>query len=301
MTPWAGSRQRQPSSPAVASYSFEAIGTAWQIDTPVELSTDLIASISATTDDYDLVYSRFRPDSRVRQAALRPGLLELPASAAELGELYRTLYRLTEGRMTPLVAASLEHLGYDEGYSLRPGPGHLPPPAWSDVLDWQGRRVRTKAPVLLDVGAAGKGQLVDLVAGVLAAAGLRQYTVDASGDLLTAGEQYLRIALEHPYNPTQAIGVLELRDGALCASAANKRAWGEGLHHVLDGATGRPVDKVVATWVRADRAMVADGLATALFFTDHQTLGGAFDFSSVRMFSDGRAEVSPNFEGEVFT
>jgi FAD:protein FMN transferase len=285
----------------VASYSFEAIGTPWQIDTPKDLSAELVADIGRTTDAYDAAYSRFRPDSLVRQGAQQAGVFELPASGDELGQLYATLYRLTHGRMTPLVAASLEHLGYDEAYTLQPGPGHLPPPAWDDVLEWRGRTVSTRAPVLLDVGAAGKGQLVDQVAGVLSAAGVDEFTIDASGDLLTAGVEPVRVALEHPFDPSKAIGVVELRDGALCASASNRRAWGEGLHHVLDGATGRPVKKVVATWVCADRAFVADGLATALFFTDHSTLSASFDFSSVRMFSDGRAEVSANFEGNVFT
>ena len=35
---------------------------------------------------------------------------------------------------------------------------------------------------------------------------------------------------------------------AIAASAANRRAWGDGLHHVLDAVTGEPVRGVVATW-----------------------------------------------------
>ena len=59
---------------------------------------------------------------------------------------------------------------------------------------------------------------------------------------------------------------------------------------MLDARTGVPVDKVVATWAVADETALADGLATALFFTDAQRLAGAFRFTYVRMYSDGRAE-----------
>ena len=90
--------------------------------------------------------------------------------------------------------------------------------------------------------------------------------VDASGDLRVRGAASERIALEHPADPTKAIGVVELRDGALCASASNRRAWGDGLHHVIDAVTGLPTAAVIATWALAPDALHADGLATALFF-----------------------------------
>jgi len=33
----------------------------------------------------------------------------------------------------------------------------------------------------------------------------------------------------------------------LCASAVNRRAWGDGLHHILDARTGRPSREVLAS------------------------------------------------------
>ncbi len=90
--------------------------------------------------------------------------------------------------MTPLIGGSLEQLGYDAGYSLQPRGAAAPPPAWDDVLEWRGTQLRTTAPVVLDIGAAGKGQLVDLLAGMLRAHGVTDFFIDASGDLLNAGE-----------------------------------------------------------------------------------------------------------------
>ena len=84
-----------------------------------------------------------------------------------------------------------------------------------------------------------------------------------------------------PSTRNQAIGVVHLQDRALCASATNRRAWGNGLHHVLDASTGLPVKAVAATWVLARNALTADGLATALFLTDPSALAAEFEFDYV--------------------
>ena len=69
---------------------------------------------------------------------------------------------------------------------------------------------------------------------------------------------------------------------------------------MIDARTGEPTRDVIATWVVADDAMVADGLATALFFTGHAALAGIAAFEFVRMFADGRAERSAGFDGTLF-
>ncbi|MBI3889858.1 FAD:protein FMN transferase, partial [Candidatus Saccharibacteria bacterium] len=75
---------------------------------------------------------------------------------------------------------------------------------------------------------------------------------------------------------------------------------GDGLHHVIDGRTSQPTRNVVATWVIADDTMIADGLATALFFAEPTQLQKCAPFEYVRLFSDGRIEHSKDFKGELF-
>ncbi|HSN37799.1 MAG TPA: FAD:protein FMN transferase, partial [Arthrobacter sp.] len=232
--------------PGWTAFSFDGIGTRWEITTPFPLSGALRGRLLATVGDYDAAWSRFRPDSVIAAASRQPGRYVLPAGAADLGPLYETLYRLSGGAMTPLIGGSLEQLGYDATYSLRPGGPPVPAPAWGGVLDWQGRVLTTRAPVVIDVGAAGKGQLADLLSTELRAGGVAEHFIDASGDLVNAGSLPVDVGLEHPYDRTRAIGIVSLGAGALCASAANRRAWGDGLHHVLDGTTGAPVRTVVA-------------------------------------------------------
>ena len=295
---------------------FEAIGTAWQIDTVAPLSSAVRDAIRELIERFDSTWSRFRDDSLVCRIAAGAdagagagtgvgtgagaGRWYFPPEAPALFALYRTLYEATDGAVTPLVGRALENLGYDRAYSLRPSGPAEPVPAWEDALHWDGRALTTFTPSLIDVGAAGKGYLVDLVATVLTEAGIAEFVIDASGDIVQVGASPIRVALEHPRDPKKAIGVLELHNGALCASSTSRRAWGDGLHHIIDPVTGLPTTEVIATWVRAADGLTADGLATALFFVGGPRLSGYFTFTYARMFSDGRVEHSPDFDGELF-
>ncbi|MFE4542074.1 FAD:protein FMN transferase [Arthrobacter sp. NPDC056727] len=283
------------------SFRFDGIGTGWEIATPGPLPPALRSSVLAEVERYDSTWSRFRADSLVTRMAVAPGQYRLPPEASGLAALYRQLYTLSGGAMTPLIGKSLERLGYDPQYSLQPRGEAAPPPAWDAVLEWHGTSLRTTAPVVLDIGAAGKGQLVDLLAGLLRSNGVPDFFIDASGDLLNGGQEPVQVALEHPYDITKAIGTVPLGSGALCASASNRRAWGDGLHHVLDGTTGAPVRTVVATWALAETAMAADALATALFLVPAGDLERHFRFSWLKVFSNGSAEYSAEFEGALFT
>src|ERR671927_373232 len=238
--------------PGWQDFRFEGIGTGWEISTPVPLPPGLRSALLAEVERYDSTWSRFREDSLVTRMSVEPGQYLLPPESADLAGLYRRLYTLSGGAMTPLIGESLERLGYDPHYSLRPRGEAAPPPGWDTVLDWHGTSLRTTAPVVLDIGAAGKGQLVDLLADLLRSHGVPDFFIDASGD-------------------------------------------------VLDGTTGTPVRTVVATWALADSAMAADALATALFLVPATDLEQHFRFSWLKVFSNGSAEYSAEFEGALFT
>lgn len=286
--------------PPPDAWQFEAIGTAWQIDTASPLSTETRDAITARIESFDAAWSRFRDDSLVSQIARSAGTWELPDEADHLLEFYDELYELTDGAVNPLIGRTLSDLGYDADYSLAQAELIADVPNWDSVSRTRSKLTTTK-PLTIDVGAAGKGLLVDLVSSILRQH-TNQFTVDASGDLYHNGTTSIRVALEHPADPTRALGVVDLEpEDALCGSATNRRAWGDGLHHVLDGRTGRPTNDIIATWVVVARScMVADGLATALFLVEPDQLVPPFIYEFVRMHADGRVEWSPEFPGEVF-
>ncbi|MFX3636768.1 MAG: FAD:protein FMN transferase [Candidatus Pristimantibacillus sp.] len=291
-------------------FKFKAIGTLWEIETDEPLSRQLQQCILDRIEQFETTYSRFRSESLVSRIASASdgGCFVFPEDAVVLFELYDRLHEATLGAMDPLVGRDLELLGYDRTYSLIPVSEEIrseayaqKKAAWSKDIIRNNTIVVTRRPLVIDVGAAGKGYLVDIVSKLLSEAGIAKFVVDGSGDLRHSGNSSIQVGLEHPFDSSLVIGVVELKNRALCASAINRRSWGEGLHHVLDARTGLPVREVVATWVIADDAATADGLATALFFTSGERLAELFEFSYVRMYADGRAETSRNFVGELFT
>lgn len=135
-------------------------------------------------------------------------------------------------------------------------------------------------------------------------------TTTASRTSSTALTPPLRIALEHPTDTTQAIGVAEIASGALCASAPSRRHWGEQagmkLHHLLNAIDGLPADNIAAAWayVREQDAAfpcaTADGLATALFVTPPDRLRARFRFECAFIDANGMAHASRDFPATLF-
>ncbi|MFI7171252.1 FAD:protein FMN transferase [Rhodococcoides fascians] len=288
-----------------SSFSLNAIGTRWSIATPTPLTASDEGEILALSERFERVWSRFRADSVVTEvaSAASGGHFEFPVDDLALFELYDRLVAATDGGIDPLVGRDLELLGYDAEYSLIPDEHAMARrrgrATWFDDVHRDSTTIATTGPVVIDVGAAGKGYLVDLMSHWLIDAGVDSFVVDGSGDIRHRGSDPVVIGLEHPTLPSRVIGKVALRDGALCASATSRRAWGPGLHHIVDGRTGIPVSEVTAVWTMADDAATADGLATALFMVDPSRLN-AFDFRWVRMMADGRIQWSNDFEGELF-
>ncbi|WP_457101540.1 FAD:protein FMN transferase [Microbacterium sp. P5_E9] len=282
-----------------ARWRFDAIGTVWEIETDAALGAALRTEVTRLIGGFDAEWSRFRDDSVVSRLARHGGEVPAPADAAIMLDAFADLSRATDGAVNPLIGAALEHRGYDRRYSFVDRGPQAAPDQWQRLLTWTADRLTLSEPALIDVGALGKGRLVDLVMAAVSAVTDGTVTVDAGGDLAVRGPAQ-RIGLEHPYDPRRAIGVIELTDAALCASATNRRAWGEGLHHVLDARTGVPVRTIAATWAVAATAMHADAIATALFFEGGPALAHAWGVEWVRMTTDGRVEWSPGSTAELF-
>jgi len=285
------------------TYQFEAIGTPWTIETETPLSAAVTRHIHGLIDDFDQTYSRFRPDSLVSQArAKAPGSFTFPASIAALYDMYAQLEETTKGAVNPLVGEALEHWGYDADYSLHPASlPPLKPRAFCENVTRSGTTLTYHSPALLDIGAIGKGYLVDVIAKYIAMHHAH-YVVDAGGDMAIRTTLPYVIGLEHPFELTKVIGTVSLQDQSICGSSPNRRNWGKGLHHIMDARTGRPAQTdIVATWAIASSTMLADALTTALFFVPATVLRQHFgEFHYAIMTADTRVEHNIAEVGKLY-
>lgn len=247
-------------------HSFEAIGTSWTIEAD-EID---IEKIKARIAEYDKNYSRFREDSLVWKMRT-PGEYTLPDDAKDLFDLYQKLYLLTDGKMTPFIGTVMEQAGYDKDYSLVEKKLEVPP-LWNDAVEYNFPKLIIKQPILIDIGAMGKGHLVDIVGNMISG----NYVIDAGGDIKVKGITHV-IGLENPDDTNQVIKTLEIKDKSIAGSSGNRRKWGR-FNHIIDPFKLESPSEINATWAVADSAMLADALATALYFTDPEELKKHFNF-----------------------
>ncbi|KND47677.1 MAG: thiamine biosynthesis lipoprotein [Parcubacteria bacterium C7867-006] len=289
----------------MTKFEFEAIGTHWQIDIQNNLSKErevvLLQKINDRIVKFDLDYSRFREDSLVTKMSKESGEFELSEDADLMMMLYKKMYDVTSGLVTPLIGQVLVDAGYDANYSL--SPKHLTKPkTWDEVIKWESPKLTLSEPVVLDFGAGGKGYLVDIVSEIIEGEGVQSYCVDAGGDMRqknVTGEK-LKVGLEHPDDSTMVIGTIDILNQSLCGSAGNRRKW-RNFHHVISPETLSSPKDILAVWTLADTTILADILTTGLFFVTPETLAKHFDFQYLIIYSDYSMKKSVGFNAEIFT
>lgn len=272
-------------------FSFEAIGTHWNIDIFQDCSQEQQAGVFALLrekiESFEKTYSRFRTDSWVAQIANQGGTFDIPPDGEEMISLYRDLYQITNGLVTPLIGGVLVDAGYDKDYSLEQKRALTTPPAWDEVITYEPPHITFKQPVKLDFGGIGKGYLIDLVSQVIESQGITNYTVDAGGDMkhFRSDGETLRVGLEDPENTELAIGIITLENQSLAGSAGNRRAW-KNFNHIINPKTLKSSDEILAIWVVADSTKLADALTTALYFCDPVILEQHYSFKYLIVYHD---------------
>jgi thiamine biosynthesis lipoprotein len=291
------------------TFSYQSMGTSWEVSVWDEISsetlTELKDEIVRRSNSFDHTYSRFKKDSFVWEIAGKTGIFEVEREFMEMLEVYKKLYKPSGRKINPLVGYAISDLGYDAEYSLeKKDEIRIVPDLAETVRIVDSTHIEIQQPALFDFGALGKGYFVDQIAIFLKEKGIKRFLVNGSGDIYYEGDGHvLRCGMEHPSDPTQVIGVIEITQGSVCASAINRRAW-KGVHHVVDPHTLTSPNEIAAVWTVAQTARLADGLATCLFFVSPEELSSALSndpFECCIVNSKGQVKKSPGFAGEIFT
>jgi thiamine biosynthesis lipoprotein len=119
-----------------------------------------------------------------------------------------------------------------------------------------------------------KGYIVDAIAAELGDAGLRDFLVDAGGDIRTQGSnagQPWRVAVREP-GAEHSLEVLSPRSGAVATSGSYEICYDDARtrHHLVRASDGRSPQECGSVTVFAGDAMSADALATTTFLLGPQ-------------------------------
>jgi len=285
---------------------FEALGTRFSITLfENEEGADshlILNTCEEMVHAFDARYSRFNPDSFVSSLSRTVGRVEVEEELVSMLRLYQELNQATQGKINPCIGFSLEDIGYDAAYSLVPKEVVRTTPSFASALTIEDdTHISLHKKVLLDLGALGKGFIVDRVYDYVRSQSVARFLVDGSGDIRYFDEAMnpITCGLEHPRDTTQAIGTLALTGGALCASATNRRAW-HGYNHYLDPERGVSPTDIVAVWVTAETAALADGLSSALFFVAPESLN-EFSFEYLIVNRGMGIKKSTGFAADLFS
>lgn len=148
-------------------------------------------------------------------------------------------------------------------------------------LDKEKHTVQFEVPGMkIDLGGIAKGYGIDTAAEVMTGAGLKNGFVDIGGDLRVLGRtesgRKWTIGVRDPRYPVRVapdlkhvpfLGKLNLTDCGVATSGDYERYFvvdGKHYSHIINPATGWPVDDVVSVTVIAPTAIEADGLATVV-------------------------------------
>jgi FAD:protein FMN transferase len=114
----------------------------------------------------------------------------------------------------------------------------------------------------LDPSGLVKGWSVDGAAAILDAAGVRNYALNAGGDIRLRGravpEWSWRVGIQHPRIRDAVARVVDTTDLAVATSGEYERG-----HHVLDPHTRRPPDGLLSVTITGPDLATADAYATA--------------------------------------
>ena len=121
-----------------------------------------------------------------------------------------------------------------------------------------------------------KGYIVDQMAGVLRRKRLRNFLIDAGGDIRTSGFREDRrpwqVAIQDPSRSEDFPAVLSL-SGASVATSGSYRGdvdTPRAYHHIVDSEEGRRPDRYWSVSVVAPTSAQADALATTCYLLDPQ-------------------------------
>ena len=159
-----------------------------------------------------------------------------------------------------------------------------------------------RATGTLDPSGLVKGWSVDRGGEILEARGIRNYSINAAGDIRTRGaalpEPAWRTGIQHPELMDRVAAVVEANDLAIATSGAYVRG-----EHIVDPHTGNPPSGLLSVTIAGEDLGTADALATAVFAMGED--GSAFaaalhPYAAYLILDDGTSLATDGFPfGEI--
>jgi FAD:protein FMN transferase len=200
-----------------------------------------------------------------------------PPELAGLVQRALAFHRVSNGAfdisVAPVVDLFKERLG--SGSKTPPTAGEIEKvlarvDARSIVVD--GETIRFRKPgMTITLDGIAKGYIVDRAADLLARHNIKNFLINAGGDIRTKGRRQDRklwtIAIQDPHKKRHYPDIIHMRDGAI-ATSGNYEVYFDRekmFHHIVNPRTGMSPHADASVSVMAPTTMEADALSTSVF------------------------------------
>ncbi|MET3928047.1 FAD:protein FMN transferase [Devosia sp. 2618] len=266
--------------PSFQTWHGESLGgpaslTLWNPNAAFARST--IARMRSEVERLELVFSLFRHDSELSRLNQDGRLATASPDLVAVLEAARDIAAASNGAFDPTVQP-LWRL-YSEHFRNQPnaisGPSALAIDGARSLVDYRQieigpRQVRFARPgMAVTLNGIAQGYITDRIADLLQQEGFDNSMVDVGETRAIGGRPEggaWTIGLKNPLNALEVNRTIAISNEAMAVSGGYGQHFpGSDLHHIFDPASGRSAKRLLDVSVVAPRAMLADGLSTAIF------------------------------------
>jgi thiamine biosynthesis lipoprotein len=221
--------------------------------------------------------NRFDGTTAVAQLNTEGFLKDTPPEVFEVIAGALDYYRLTQQAFDISVkpVVDLFRKNFAQGNSRPPGGIELRRAldrVGSDMIELKGRSVRFKKPGMgITLDGIAKGYIVDRASEILTKNQIKNYLINAGGDIRAVGSRRdnkaWSVAIQDPKKEKQYPDVIRLTDSAI-ATSGNYEVYFDRekmFHHIVDPRTGLSPRLSSSVSVIARTVMDADALSTSAF------------------------------------
>src|SRR6185312_9604263 len=276
---------KPPVDLAVIERTHQTMGTELRVvaSTPDQPRADVaIDAVFREFDRLDAMMSVWKDGSDIVRlnAAAGGHPVAVSRETREVLQVANQISEQTGGRFDVTFAAlsGLWKFDYQDKDNSVPDPKdiatRLPFIDYRDLVvdDGAGTAFLKRKGMRVNLGGIGKGYAVDRAVDIMRRAGLRDFMIQAGGDMFVSGrknDRPRRVGIRDPRGPADRIfAALDLADGTFSTSGDYERFFmkdGVRYHHILDLRTGQPARLCRSVTLVTERAVIADALAKGVF------------------------------------
>ncbi len=201
------------------------------------------------------------------------GKIEVPASLKRILKISHNLYKYTGKNFDVALAPVIKLWGFHSlSEPVLPNPIKLIDllkVSSFDKIEYSIDSIfYSDSRCSIDLGGIGKGYAVDSVANYLNENGIKEFIVEAGGDLLVRSTSPKSIGIRHPRKHGALIDTLYVADGAVATSGDYEKFFIQDSTrycHIIDPATGYGVSDLMSVTIITKKAYLSDAFATAVF------------------------------------